>query len=48
MQIIYQGKTKESQPRSFDFPRGFVVTQNPKHYSNELETLNLLDNIIQP
>ena len=48
MQIIYQGKTKESQPRSFDFPRGFVVTQNPKNYSNELETLNLLDNIIQP
>lgn len=48
MQIIYQGKTKESQPGSFDFPRGFVVTQNPKHYSNELETLNLLDNIIQP
>ena len=48
MQIIYQGKTKASQPRGFDFPRGFVVTQNPKHYSNELETLNLLDNIIQP
>ena len=48
MQIIYQGKTKASQPRGFDFPCGFVVTQNPKHYSNELETLNLLDNIIQP
>ena len=48
MQIIYQGKTKASQPRGFDFPRRFIVTQNPKHYSNELETLNLLNNIIQP
>ena len=48
MQLIYQGETKASQPRGFDFPRGFAVTQNPKHYSNELETLNLLENIIQP
>ena len=48
MQVIYQGRTKASQPRGFDFPRGFAVTQNPKHYSNELETLNLLENIIQP
>ena len=48
MQIIYQGKTQASQPRGFDFPRGFAVTQNPKHYSNELEALNLLENIIQP
>ena len=48
MQIIYQGKTTASQLRGFDFPRGFAVTQNPTHYSNELETLNLLENIIQP
>ena len=48
MQIIYQGKTKASQPRGFEFPRGFAVTQNPKHYSNELETLNLIEKIIQP
>ena len=48
MQLIYQGETKASQPRGFDFPRGFAVTQNPKHYSNELETLDLLENIIQP
>ena len=48
MQVIYQSKTKASQPRGFDFPRGFAVTQNPKHYSSELETLNLLENIIQP
>ena len=48
MQIIYQVKTKASQPRGFEFPRGFAVTQNPKHYSNELETLNLIEKIIQP
>ena len=48
MQIIYQGKTKASQPRGFEFPRGFAVTQNPKHYSNELETFNLIEKIIQP
>ena len=48
MQIIYQGKTKASQPRGFEFPHGFAVTQNPKHYSNELETLNLIEKIIQP
>ena len=47
-QIIYQGKTQASQPRGFDLLRGFAVTQNPKHYSNELEALNLLENIVQP
>ena len=31
MQIIYQGKTKASQLRGFEFPHGFAVTQNPKH-----------------
>ena len=48
MQIIFQEKTKASQPRGFEFPRGFAVTQNPKHYSNELETLNLIEKIIRP
>lgn len=33
------------QPRGFDFPRGFAVTQNPQHYSSKLETLSLLANI---
>ena len=30
----------------FFFPRGFCVTHNPKHWSNEEETLKLIDNII--
>ena len=48
MQVIYQGKTKASLPRNFVFPKGFCLTQNPKHYSNEEETLKLIDSIINP
>ena len=48
MQIIYQGKTRANQPRGLEFPHGFALTQNPKHYSNELETLTLIEKIIQP
>ena len=48
MQIIYQGKTTASQPRNFQFPKGFFVSQNPKHYSNETETLSLIDKVIKP
>ena len=48
MQVIYAGKTKQSQPRGFVFPKGFSITQNPKHWSNELETLRLIDEVINP
>ena len=48
MQVIYGGKTKASQPRDFKFPSGFCVTQNPKHWSNEIEILKLIDEIISP
>ena len=49
MQVpIYLGKTKASLPRNFVFPKGFCLTQNPKHYSNEEETLKLIDSIINP
>ena len=48
MQIIYQGKTIASQPRNFQFPKGFLVSQNPKQYSNETETLSLIDKVIKP
>lgn len=48
MQIIYAGKTKQSQPHGFAFPKGFSLTQNPKHWSNELETLKLIDEVINP
>jgi len=48
MQVIYSGKTKASHPRNFKFPSGFCVTQNPKHWSNEVENLKLIDEIISP
>ena len=48
MQVIYSGKTKASQPRNFVFPKGFCITQNPKHWSNEAETLKLISEIINP
>ena len=40
MQVIYSGKTKASQLHDFNFPPGFVVAQNPKHWFNEEETTN--------
>lgn len=48
LQIIYGGKTKASQPRGFQFPKSFCVSQNPKHWSNEEETVKLIDDIINP
>ena len=48
LQIIYRGKTQKSQPRGFSFPPGFIVSQNPKHWSNEQETLKLIEEIINP
>lgn len=48
MQIIYSGKTKASLPRGLTFPSGFSLTQNPKHWSNEQETLKLINEIISP
>ena len=48
MQVIYAGKTKASQPRGFVFPKGFCISQNQKHWSNEEEMLKLLDTVINP
>jgi len=47
MQIIYGGKTKKSIPK-IDFPDSFHVTANPKHYSNEEESLKMMEHIIIP
>ena len=32
----------------FNFPRGIAISQNPKHCSNEDETLTLIDKLIVP
>ena len=36
-QLIYGGKTDRSLPK-IDFPKGFSLSANPKHYSNQKET----------
>ena len=48
LQIIYGGKTAASLPRGFQFLAGFCLSQNPKHWSNEQETLKLIDEVITP
>ena len=48
VQIHLQGKTDRSQPRGVVFPKGFHVTQNEKHWSNETETVNFIEQVIDP
>ena len=48
LQIIYGGKTTASLPRGITFPPEFCVTQNPKHWSNEQETIKLLEQVVNP
>ena len=45
IQLIYGGKT--SIP-AVSFPSDFVISVNKKHYCNEKEALNMLENIIIP
>ena len=47
MQIIYGGKTSKSIPR-LSFPDGFLVSANPKRYSNEEGSLKMMEYIIIP
>ena len=47
IQLIYGGKTKKSLPR-FKFPASFSLSVNPTHYSNEIEAMKYLREIIIP
>ena len=47
MQIIYSDKTSKSIP-PVSFPDSFLVSANTKHYSNEKESLKMLEHIIIP
>ena len=47
IQLIYDGKTAKSIP-AVAFPPEFVLSANEKHYSNEKESLNMLEKIIIP
>ena len=48
LQIIYGGKTNACHPRGITFPKGFCVSHNIKHRSNEDETIKLLDEVVHP
>ena len=47
MPIIYGGKTSRSIP-PVSFPDSFLVSASKKHYSNEKESLKMLEHIIIP
>ena len=47
MQVIYAGKTDRSIP-NVDFPKEFSLSANPKHFSNEEQSLKILKEIIIP
>ena len=47
MQLIYAGKTTKCLPR-VKFPSSFSLSFNPKHYSNEEESIKVLNDIVIP
>ena len=47
MQLIYTGKPKKSLPR-VQFPSSFLFSFSPKHYSNEEDSIKVLNNIAVP
>lgn len=48
LQVIYGGKTNACHPQGFVFPKGFSISHNPSHWSNEQETLRLINEIVNP
>ena len=47
VRLIYGGKTSKSLPR-VNFPKSFSLSANSKHYSNEQESIKVLEEIIIP
>ena len=45
--VIYEGKTVQSLAR-FKFPQEYSLSINKKHYSNEAESIKLIEEIILP
>ena len=45
MHLIYKGKTVQSLPR-FKFPQGFCFSANEKHFSNRVESMKYLEEVI--
>ena len=47
MRLICGGKTNQSLPR-FKFPESFSLNVKPKHYSNTLESIKIINEVIIP
>ena len=47
VQLIYGGKSSKNLPR-VNLPKSFSLSANPKHYSNEQESIKVLEEIIIP
>ena len=47
IQLISVGKTLQSLP-GFEFPKAFSLSANEKHFSNTIQSLKLLDEMIIP
>ena len=47
MQLTYGGKTNQSLPR-FEFPVGFSLSANSKHFSNTAGSIKFIKEIIMP
>ena len=47
LQLIHGGKTSKSLP-TVNFPKSFSLNANPKHCSNEQESIKVLEEIIIP
>ena len=47
MQLIYDGNTNQNLLR-FKFPQSFSLSGNPKHYSNTLKSIKIIDEITIP
>ena len=47
MRLIYGGKANQS-PRQLKFPESFSLSVNPKHYSNTLESIKIIDEVTIP
>ena len=47
MQLIYDGMTDRRIP-NITFPNGFSLSTNQKHYSNTVESIKIIEEIISP
>ena len=45
LQLIYSGKTKQSLPR-YKFSESFSLSVNPKHFSNNEESIKFIEEIV--